>query len=112
MRIAIPVVNGALSMHFGHCEKFIIIDVDTDTKEIKKEEAFESPSHEPGLLPRWLAEKNVNLIIAGGMGQMAQSLFKQNNIQVSVGAVSKAPAELVMDYMNNNLATGENFCDH
>ena len=112
MRIAIPIVNGALSMHFGHCEKFVIMDVDTKTKEIKAEEALDSPPHEPGLLPRWLAEKNVNLIIAGGMGQRAQTLFQQNNIQVHVGAASKAPAELVMDYMNNTLAAGENFCDH
>jgi ATP-binding protein involved in chromosome partitioning len=112
MRIAIPIANGALSMHFGHCEKFVIMDVDVETKEIKAEEALNPPPHEPGLLPRWLAEKNVNLIIAGGMGQRAQSLFQENNIKVFVGAPSKSPVELVTDYMNNVLTTGENFCDH
>ncbi len=34
MRIAIPVTDGKLSAHFGHCEKFCIIDVDSENKTI------------------------------------------------------------------------------
>jgi len=112
MRIAIPVTNGALSLHFGHCENFMIIDVEMDSKKIISDEAVKPPSHEPGLLPRWLAEKNVNVIIAGGMGQRAQDLFKANNIDVIVGAPSKSFTELVNDFMNSNLQGGANFCDH
>jgi len=32
MRIAIPVTDGRVSAHFGHCEQFAIIDADPDTK--------------------------------------------------------------------------------
>ena len=28
MKIAIPVADGKLCMHFGHCEKFALIDID------------------------------------------------------------------------------------
>lgn len=112
MKIAIPVVNGSLSMHFGHCQNFVVMDVDMDKKTVIATETHDAPPHEPGLLPRWLAEKNVNLIIAGGMGQRAQSLFLQNNINVIVGAESKLPQEIIEDYLNDKLTTGQNFCDH
>ncbi len=112
MRIAIPAVNGKLSMHFGHCDNFVLLDVDADNKKILNETILDSPPHQPGLLPRWLAEQKVNLIIAGGMGQHAQDLFHQNNIKVIIGAASKTPQELANDYMNNALTTTENFCDH
>ncbi|MCF7918442.1 MAG: NifB/NifX family molybdenum-iron cluster-binding protein [Candidatus Cloacimonetes bacterium] len=112
MRIAIPVTDGKLSAHFGHCEKFIIFDADEAGKKIIKEEVLIPPAHEPGLLPRWLAEQKANVIIAGGMGQRAQDLFTQNDIKVEVGAAAKSPRQLVENYLNNELETGSNLCDH
>jgi len=70
------------------------------------------PPHEPGLLPPWLGQRNVNVIIAGGMGQRALTLFAQNGIQVVTGATAGSPEELVMAYLNGTLQTGANVCDH
>ncbi len=86
MRIAIPIAEGRLAMHFGHCEQFAIIDVDTEAKTIIKTELETPPRHEPGVLPKWLAEKGANVIIGGGMGMRAQNLFAEQDIQVVVGA--------------------------
>lgn len=112
MKIAIPVANGRLSLHFGHCEKFVLVDVDENTKKIVAEEDTTPPPHEPGVLPRWLADQKANVIIAGGMGMRAQQLFTQNNISVVVGAESLSPRELVEKYLSKTLVTGENLCDH
>lgn len=112
MRIAIPLANGKLSMHFGHCEQFALIDVDGKEKKITERQDIEPPPHEPGLLPRWLAERGANLIIAGGMGQRAQELFAKQNIQVLVGAPSEAPEFLVNNYLAGTLQAGVNTCDH
>ena len=112
MKIAIPVVNERLNLHFGHCEKFAVMDVSTDTKTAARLEDLTAPPHEPGLLPRWLAEHKVNLIIAGGMGRRAQDLFEEQKIKVIVGAPSKSPEELVKDFLNGTLQAGENACDH
>ena len=112
MRFAIPVANGRLSMHFGHCERFVLIDADPDGKSILKEEEIDAPEHEPGLLPRWLAERGVNAVIAGGMGGRAQRLFAENGIKVIVGAAAQSPHELVSAYLEGTLETGENVCDH
>ena len=112
MRFAVPIANGKLTMHFGHCEAFAIIDVDGDTQKIISEEEVAAPPHEPGLLPKWLGEKEVTTIIAGGMGQRAQQLFTQQNIKVLVGAPSLTPAELVKLCLAGELTTGTNACDH
>jgi predicted Fe-Mo cluster-binding NifX family protein/MinD-like ATPase involved in chromosome partitioning or flagellar assembly len=112
MRIAIPVTDGKLSAHFGHCEEFAIVDVDEQTKQITNVAKLQPPAHEPGVLPRWLGEQNTDVIIAGGMGQRAQQLFAQNNIKVVVGASDQPPEELVSAYLNNTLVTGNNICDH
>jgi len=112
MKVAIPLVNGMLCMHFGHCTQFAIIDVDDKEKKIVKREDVTPPPHEPGLLPKWLGEKNVNVIIAGGMGSRAQTLFAQNNISVIVGSPAQTPEKLVTDYLNGQLVSGTNVCDH
>ena len=112
MRIAIPLAEGVLSMHFGHCEEFALVDVNRDSKEIESIAKVEAPPHQPGLLPKWLADKGANLIIAGGMGMRAKNLFDQNGIEVVVGAPSLPPEAIVIEYMAGTLSTGENLCDH
>lgn len=110
MKIAIPTAQGKLAIHFGHCETFTLIDVDHDS--IAKTEEVHAPAHEPGLLPRWLGEKGVSLIIAGGMGQRAQKLFGEQNIDVVIGAPTEEATTLVKHYLAGNLTTGINLCDH
>jgi len=112
MRIAIPLVRGKLSLHFGHCDQFAIYDIDDKTSRVINREDATPPGHEPGVLPRWLHENNVSVIIAGGMGQRAQQLFVQNDIKVVVGASDGSPEELVSAYLENTLQTGDNICDH
>ena len=111
-KIAIPIVEGHLSAHFGHCEEFAIFDVDLEAKKIIGQEKAPSPPHEPGLLPRWLGEKGVSVIIAGGMGTRAQELFAEQGISVSIGAPAGDPEEIVISYMNSVLELGSNICDH
>lgn len=110
MKIAIPTAQGKLCAHFGHCEKFAIITVESGA--IKATEALEPPLHEPGVLPRWLHEQGVNVIIAGGMGQRAQTFFAEFGIDVVVGAQPGDPQTIVRAYLDGALATGSNICDH
>ncbi len=107
---AIPTLNGALTAHFGHCEKFAIVE--TIDNKVTKEEMLTPPVHQPGVYPRFLADHGVHVIIAGGMGQKAQDLFAQNNIEVHMGVMDGSPQKLVEDYINDSLQTGQNLCDH
>lgn len=108
--IAIPTVRGELTPHFGHCEKFAIIEID-DNK-IMKVEYMTPPFHEPGVYPRFLAEYGVNIIIVGGIGQRAQNLFAQQDIEVYTGVNPGSPEKLVEDYLNDRLQISRNPCDH
>jgi len=112
MKIAIPTAGKTLCMHFGHCEEFALIDVDSTAKKILKTEYVVPPPHEPGLLPKWLHERGVNIIVAGGMGQRAQGLFAENNITVVTGAIGESPEDIALAYLNKTLQTGSNTCDH
>jgi Mrp family chromosome partitioning ATPase/predicted Fe-Mo cluster-binding NifX family protein len=112
MRIAVPVADGKLTMHFGHCERFALIDVDRSTKRILNTEMVDAPEHQPGLLPRWLADRGAHVIIAGGMGSRAQTLFAEQHIHVVVGAPADTPEDLVKAYLDDTLQSGENVCDH
>ncbi len=112
MKIALPVVGGKLSMHFGHCDQFALVDVDEANKQVVNTAMLAPPAHEPGVLPRWLHEQGAELIIAGGIGRRAQQLFADQGIRVIVGAPSESPDQVVAAYLNGNLALGDNICDH
>jgi ATP-binding protein involved in chromosome partitioning len=112
MRYAIPVSGGVVSPHFGHCEYFALFDIDEPSKKILGKELVPSPGHEPGLLPEWLAEQGVSLVIAIGMGSRAQSLFQQNRIEVIIGTLESDPEKVMLSYLDGKLATGDNICDH
>jgi ATP-binding protein involved in chromosome partitioning len=111
MKIAIPVANGQLCLHFGHCEQFAIVAVDED-RNITGTELLTPPPHEPGVLPRWLSEQGANVIIAGGMGRRAQGLLAESGIEVVVGAPAGEPEQVVAAYLEGTLEAGQNVCDH
>lgn len=112
MKIAIPLADGKLTLHFGHCRSFALVEVDPEGKQILGRADLEPPPHQPGVFPAWLAEQGAGLIIAGGMGRRAQDLFRQHGIQVIVGAPAETPEQLAADYLAGSLQTGENACDH
>ena len=110
MKIALPTADGQLCMHFGHCDRFAVVTVAHG--KIQATEFLEPPAHEPGALPRWLHEQGVDVIIAGGMGQRAQTFFAEFGIDVVVGAQPGDPPKIVRAYLDGALATGANICDH
>ncbi len=110
MRIGIPTAGGKLCMHFGHCEKFALVDVEDD--KIIGTNFAEPPEHQPGVYPRWLSGEGVKLVIVSGMGQRAISLFEQAGVKVLVGAPTLEPEEVVRQYLAGTLQAGGNICDH
>lgn len=110
-RIAVPAnEQGVLDAHFGHCKLFAIFEVKDGKIDGQSNEV--PPPHEPGLLPKWLAEKKVTDIIAGGMGQRAIDLFLQNGINTYVGAPQINASELIQKHLNGDLVCRANYCDH
>ncbi|MCD4691145.1 ATPase [bacterium] len=112
LRIAVPTSDGKLVAHLGHCREFMLFDVDPEACTIEGSSLEVPPAHEPGVLPAWLLSLGAQVVIAGGMGQMAQQLFAKDGIDVLVG-VGEAPAEsIVLAYLNGEIKSGSNLCDH
>jgi len=109
-KIALPVIDGKLSPHFGHCKNFIIYNIEDQS--ILEEIMVPSPPHQPGLLPNWLVKYHVTDLIVGGIGHKAIEIFNQHKINVFVGAQVKETKELVKDYLNGILETNGNLCNH
>jgi predicted Fe-Mo cluster-binding NifX family protein len=112
MKYAIPCEGGVLCPHFGHCQQFAIIETDDQSRSIRSRADLTPPPHEPGVLPMWLHDQGVHVIISGGMGPKAQSLFESNGIEVVIGASRGEPEQLVTDHLQGALVTGANACDH
>jgi predicted Fe-Mo cluster-binding NifX family protein len=107
---AVPLADGRLAAHFGHCEQFALVE--TEDGKITGTTMHTPPQHEPGVLPKWLHDLGANVIISGGMGSRAQQLFNENGIQVLIGAPADTPESLVNQYLSGALVTGDNICDH
>ena len=110
MKIAIPLVDGRLSEHFGHCEQFALVDVNLEAKTIVGQKQATPPPHEPGVLPRWLKEQGVLVIVAGGMGQRALNLFSEYGISVKTGTPGQTPELLAQAYLQGELTAGVSAC--
>jgi len=110
MKIAIPLAEGKLATHFGHCQEFAIMTI--VDKKITKHETLTPPPHAPGVIPNWVADLGCTDIIVGGMGGAAQSILTERNVKVMSGAPSLGPEKLVVLYLNGELTDSGNACDH
>jgi predicted Fe-Mo cluster-binding NifX family protein len=107
MRIAISTDGDSVSPHFGRCPSFTIVD--SEDSNIIKKETIDNPGHHPGFLPQFLRERDVNYIIAGGMGQRAVQLFAQQGIEIIVG-ISGTIDDVIQKIVNGTLKGGESLC--
>jgi len=108
--LVIPVADGKLSPHFGHCKQFAFIE--TENGKIKAQEMKTPPPHEPGVLPRWLFEQGADVVITGGMGEQARQLLREKGIEVIIGAPMDSPEAIANQFLSGSLVTGNNACDH
>ncbi len=109
MKIAISTEMDYVSAHFGRCSHYTLVEIEGD--KVLTRELIDNPGHQPGFLPRFLAERGVTYVITGGMGPRAQSLFAQQGIETVVG-VSGTVDEVIEKILKGELEGGESMCDH
>ena len=90
-KIAIPVLqdngeNSPISEHFGHAPFFAFILLKDDNS--YDLEIINNPmeDHGPGDIPNYLHSKNVDILVARGIGGRAIEFFQKLGIQVFRGA--------------------------
>ena len=76
IKFAIPIKNGKLDSHFGHAALFAIIEADSNSGEIQKITPVTPPPHAPGVIPEWVAEQGVTVVIAGKIQRVPSAKVK------------------------------------
>ena len=107
MKIAISTDSGMVSPHFGRCPQFTIVEIE-DNKIIKKE-TINNPGHSTGSIPRFLNEKGVNCVMAGGAGFRAQQFFNEFGIKLIVGIQGKID-DVINQFLKGEIKGGESLC--
>ncbi len=109
MIVAVATEENKVAAHFGRCPEYTLYELG-DHKVIE-EQVIANPGHQPGFLPRFLANMGVKCVIAGGMGPRARSLFAEEGIETYVGV--EGPVKNAVDaYLNGNLEPGPSTCEH
>jgi ATP-binding protein involved in chromosome partitioning len=102
MRIAVPVTAGRIPNHLGHCERFLLVDVEGGKVGAQRE--VDNPGHGPGgPPPAFLVRQRVDQVLAWGMPPHAQGLFAQAGVRVLLGATGD-PKEAVRAFLAGTLA--------
>ncbi len=103
-------LESTLAHHFGRCRYYIFVDVENG--EIKNIETKENPyfeSHEPGVVPRFIAEQKADVIVAGGMGPRAIEWFEKLNVK-PITTTPKRIKDILESYLKGHLSGAES-CD-
>lgn len=99
-KIAIPIAEGQLFPSFGKATEFAIFHI--QNQQIIKKDILHSPPHGPDVLPDWLHDMGVSVIIAGNMGSKAMENFEAKGTTVITGSSSVSPDELVQQHLSRN----------
>lgn len=100
MKIAIPAADGKLAAQGGRTKAFVLVAVEND--EITGMEIKSSPPEDPGLLPTWLKEYGVSVVICRDMGARAIRRLQQSGIEVKTGYLPEEPEDLIARYLDND----------
>ena len=109
MKIAVTYENGEVFQHFGHTEQFKVYEVENG--KVISSEILGGNGAGHSALAALLADKDVNVLICGGLGGGAEAALGERGIEVCAGASGNADAD-VEAYLRGELVnTGAN-CDH
>jgi predicted Fe-Mo cluster-binding NifX family protein len=107
MKIAVATEGTKVSEHFGKCENFTIAEI--ENSDVKSKVVVNTLGNQHGLLPGFLAKHNVNVVIAGGMGEGARQKLVSNGIEIISGASGDID-EAINAYLNGSLESDDADC--
>ncbi len=96
-------LDSSVSHHFGRCPFFTVVNIEGN--EIINVESVENPyfnAHSPGQVPSFIKELGADVMLAGGMGRRAISIFDNFGIRCSSGAAGSVRSA-VNHYIAGNL---------
>jgi predicted Fe-Mo cluster-binding NifX family protein len=109
VRLAIATENGQVCAHFGHSPSFTIVDFEDGA--ILEQHSVPSPDHEPGRIPLFLKEQGAEVVVSGGMGRKAATIFDRLGIRQIVGVTGSIEAAIA-GCLDGTIEGGGSLCSH
>lgn len=107
MKVALATENSQVAPHFGRCSQYTMADIEGGR--IVKKETVENPGHAPGKIPEYLDSLGAKVIVAGGMGRRAQTIFESKGIDWVLGVTG--PVDQALEALcAGKLEGGESLC--
>ena len=109
MKIAVTFENGQVFQHFGHTETFKLYEIEAGQVVASEIVPTNGSGHEA--LAGFLADRSVNVLLCGGIGDGAQAALSAAGIEICSGAEGDADAA-VMAWLSGELVSAGVNCDH
>ena len=96
-------LDSSVSHHFGRCPYFTIVDIEGN--KIINVKSVDNPyfsAHSPGQVPSFIKELGADVMLAGGMGRRAISIFDSFGIRCSTATAGPVKGA-VDNYIAGNL---------
>jgi predicted Fe-Mo cluster-binding NifX family protein len=107
MNIAIVMEDNRIAPHFGHCEKVMLVTIEGG--EVISREVLDAPEHDCGALPQLFAERQVEYVIAGGLGGGALANLNRAGVKVVAGIQGTAE-DAIDQFLAGTLIGGDAVC--
>ncbi len=110
-KIAIPInENQMLESHFGQTKAFAIYSIENE--KVTSKVVLTPPPHAPGVLPKWINQNGVEILLASTMGERAKKILDYFNVEVYLGAPAMLADELIEKFIAGKLEFDPHLCDH
>lgn len=113
MRIAVPTIDGVFSEHFGRSNGVWLCEVENGQPQQMRQ--LPRPTARPvggcESLPLWLRELGVNMVLAGGISDVAVQNLQRLGMEVSAGFRGTEPAQVAAAFLADPEHRGKSTCD-
>jgi predicted Fe-Mo cluster-binding NifX family protein len=89
---------------------FFLCDVDATSRSVDRPRQVMRPKTRCESIPQWLKDMGVTMVIAGGIGAVAQKHLSDLGILVVPGQVGRDPATIAQDYLLGKAINRTNRC--
>jgi len=108
-KVAIATSMDGMLDHFGHCENFIIYEINDQI--ISDVSTLKNPEHQRGFLPKYLYDLGVTHVITQNIGAMALKIMEGLKLEAIYGIDGKA-TDIIQLFLNGTLVSSNESCKH
>ncbi len=111
-QLALPLDENGFCAHFGRASEFFLCDVERDGNTAGRSRVV-MKKLKPGQcesVPDWLHSMGTTLVLAGGIGPVAQRRLKDLGIEVAAGFRGDSAEQVLGDWLERRQTGGKNPC--